>query len=87
MFRNLEEQSKFLSNEEDHELWASVTEDSMEHDDQSDENHEDSHRKHSGQRYPGSGTGGKLYALCEMIFEDLNNFCECMIPIGKERLN
>jgi hypothetical protein len=26
--------------------------------------------------------GGKVYALCEMIMEDLNNYCECMIPIG-----
>ncbi|QDS70929.1 hypothetical protein FKW77_006737 [Venturia effusa] len=25
--------------------------------------------------------GGKVYALCEMIMEDLNNYCECMIPI------
>lgn len=28
------------------------------------------------------GAGGKVYALCEMILEDLNNYCECMIPIG-----
>ena len=28
------------------------------------------------------GIGGKVYALCEMILEDLNNYCECMIPIG-----
>ena len=27
-------------------------------------------------------SGGKVYALCEMILEDLNNYCECMIPIG-----
>ena len=26
--------------------------------------------------------GKKVYALCEMIMEDLNNYCECMIPIG-----
>lgn len=25
---------------------------------------------------------GKVYALCEIILEDLNNYCECMIPIG-----
>jgi nitrogen permease regulator 2-like protein len=24
---------------------------------------------------------GKLYSLCEMLMEDLNNYCECMIPI------
>ncbi|ORY14212.1 nitrogen permease regulator 2-domain-containing protein [Clohesyomyces aquaticus] len=27
------------------------------------------------------GGGSKVYALCEMIMEDLNNYCECMIPI------
>lgn len=26
---------------------------------------------------------GRVYALCEMILEDLNNYCECMIPIGR----
>jgi hypothetical protein len=31
-----------------------------------------------------SKTGeGKVYSLCEMLMEDLNNYCECMIPIGK----
>ncbi|KAB8446242.1 hypothetical protein FH972_025224 [Carpinus fangiana] len=24
---------------------------------------------------------GKVYALCEMLLEDLNNYCECMIPV------
>ncbi|KAL1645505.1 Nitrogen permease regulator 2 [Diplodia intermedia] len=28
-----------------------------------------------------TGTSSKVYALCEMILEDLNNYCECMIPI------
>jgi len=28
------------------------------------------------------GGEGKVYALCEMLMEDLNNYCECMIPIG-----
>ncbi|EKG18357.1 Nitrogen permease regulator 2 [Macrophomina phaseolina MS6] len=27
------------------------------------------------------GMSSKVYALCEMILEDLNNYCECMIPI------
>ncbi|KAK7540143.1 nitrogen permease regulator 2 [Phyllosticta citricarpa] len=27
------------------------------------------------------GAVSKVYALCEMILEDLNNYCECMIPI------
>lgn len=26
--------------------------------------------------------GGRVYAICEMILEDLNNYCECMTPIG-----
>lgn len=31
-----------------------------------------------------SKTGeGKVYSLCEMLMEDLNNYCECMIPIGR----
>lgn len=25
---------------------------------------------------------GKVHGLCEMLMEDLNNYCECMIPIG-----
>ena len=30
----------------------------------------------------GEGEGGsKVYALCEMVLEDLNNYAECMIPI------
>ncbi|KAK7514369.1 nitrogen permease-like protein regulator Npr2 [Phyllosticta citriasiana] len=28
-----------------------------------------------------AGAVSKVYALCEMILEDLNNYCECMIPI------
>ncbi|KAH3995785.1 hypothetical protein HBI56_104750 [Parastagonospora nodorum] len=27
------------------------------------------------------GGGSKVYALCEMVLEDLNNYAECMIPI------
>ncbi|MCJ1359774.1 MAG: Nitrogen permease regulator 2 [Icmadophila ericetorum] len=26
---------------------------------------------------------GKIYALCEILLEDLNNHCECMIPIDE----
>ena len=25
---------------------------------------------------------GKVYSLCETLMEDINNYCECMIPIG-----
>jgi hypothetical protein len=83
----MEEQSRFLSNEEDAELWASVTRDNdvdsvimdvqLPEDKLSDPNRNDVHRK------PESVVGAKVYALCEMIFEDLNNYYECMIPIGK----
>ncbi|GAB7349729.1 hypothetical protein MBLNU459_g0465t1 [Dothideomycetes sp. NU459] len=31
----------------------------------------------------GYGGGAKVYALCEMVLEDLNNYCECMIPIDE----
>jgi hypothetical protein len=34
----------------------------------------------------GFGGASKVYALCEMVLEDLNNYNECMIPIGKFRL-
>ena len=29
------------------------------------------------------GGGSKVFALCEMLLEDLNNYAECMIPIGE----
>jgi hypothetical protein len=29
--------------------------------------------------------GSKVYALCEMVLEDLNNYAECMIPIGMSK--
>jgi hypothetical protein len=28
------------------------------------------------------GGEGKVHSLCETLMEDLNNYCECMIPIG-----
>lgn len=27
---------------------------------------------------------GKVYSLCETLMEDLNNYCESMIPVGKD---
>ncbi|OAP65334.1 hypothetical protein AYL99_01306 [Fonsecaea erecta] len=30
-----------------------------------------------------SPNSGKIYSLCEMLMEDLNNYCECMIPIDE----
>lgn len=35
-----------------------------------------------GKRWRGVGGGSKVFALCEMLLEDLNNYAECMIPIG-----
>lgn len=32
-----------------------------------------------------TGLGSKVYALCEVVLEDLNNYAECMIPIGRPR--
>lgn len=91
MFRNLEEQSGFLSNEEDEDLW-----DAMSDDDDGEQDDIDSPQRkglglgtfpehNNGRRLSLTRTekGQKVYALCEMILEDLNNYCECMIPIGK----
>lgn len=58
LFRNLEEQGQFLSQEEEY----------------------DGNLVFAGEE--GYGGGSKVYALCEMILEDLNSYCECMIPIG-----
>ncbi|KAF2429410.1 nitrogen permease regulator 2 [Tothia fuscella] len=89
MFRNLEEQSQFLSKEESGFLWDSGELPELppltEVDDETDGNGDDK----DGDGMTGSGLlshyeaglGGKVYALCEMIMEDLNNYCECMIPI------
>lgn len=32
----------------------------------------------------GYGGGNRVFAVCEMVLEDLNCYCECMIPIGKD---
>ncbi|KAL1296735.1 hypothetical protein AAFC00_000205 [Neodothiora populina] len=56
LLRNLEEQGRFLSDEE--EMGGLVLAGEV-----------------------GYGGGSKVYALCEMVLEDLNNYCECMIPI------
>ena len=78
LFRSLEEQGGFLSREE-----------------QSSDGTGDAGewnaglglgRKHKREKVGMEGKGEKIYALCEMILEDLNNYCECMIPIGKLRI-
>jgi nitrogen permease regulator 2-like protein len=76
LFRNLEEQSGFLSKEE-HDLDDHNTDipSALELDNSRD--HTRGELSQSS-RY----IGNKIYALCEMMFEDLNHYCECMIPIG-----
>lgn len=76
MLRGLEEQGDFLSNEEDPSWY-------LEHD-KLDLNHTGQDGQDVDSDVPESfltGTGGKVYALCEMVLEDLNNYRECMIPI------
>lgn len=36
----------------------------------------------AGEERMGWEGGSRVYALCEMVLEDLNNYAECMIPIG-----
>lgn len=60
LLRGLEEQSGFVSREED---GMGVWDDGC----------------GFGEGVPG---GSKVHALCEMVLEDLNNYAECMIPIG-----
>jgi len=74
LFRNLEEQSMFLSREEEKEAIdaaGNLSDDEL-----------DLHHSRSVDIPSHYQPSGKIYSLCEMIFEDLNNYCECMIPIG-----
>jgi nitrogen permease regulator 2-like protein len=72
LLRGLEEQGGFVSREEEG-VW---------------EGEEHGVVGEGGEGYGGGGAGGsKVYALCEMVLEDLNNYAECMIPIGKSHLN
>lgn len=98
IFRNLEEQNQFLSKEEKDLLWATPSLDDsgeldrlpMLDDDHVETKEKLEHNSSDEGQLTGSGLlkkdeaniGGKVYALCEMIMEDLNNYCECMIPIG-----
>lgn len=69
LLRGLEEQGGFVSREELF-LWE-----------------DEGFGTGGGQGVFGMGPAGmgasKVYALCEMVLEDLNNYAECMIPIGK----
>ncbi|KAI9682917.1 MAG: Nitrogen permease regulator 2 [Trizodia sp. TS-e1964] len=40
----------------------------------------------SRDRDRGIGPGGKVYALCEMVLEDLNNYSETMIPLEQSNM-
>ena len=74
LLRSLEEQAGFLSREEDREREKA----------REKEGNKRGPILRAGKGYSNSiSGGGKVYALCEMILEDLNNYCECMIPIGK----
>lgn len=96
LLRGLEEQGGFLSREEE-EMWDVDGEDEQEDGMRGEKGtwqhrHQDKVQKKlneledkadSGIWDVGPVTSGsKVYALCEMILEDLNNYCECMIPIG-----
>ncbi|KAF2846900.1 nitrogen permease regulator 2 [Plenodomus tracheiphilus IPT5] len=74
LLRGLEEQGGFLSREEDG-VWdddAGIGTGAGYYGDLDDDN---------GVGGFGVGGGSKVYALCEMVLEDLNNYAECMIPI------
>ena len=47
------------------------------------DDHDGDHHSDFNWASDGRGHRGKVYALCEIILEDLNNYCECMIPIGE----
>lgn len=83
LLRGLEEQGGFLSREESgvwddegekesNSIWSGLNRSES----------VDRMMDVGGFAYPLAGGGSKVYALCEMILEDLNNYCECMIPIG-----
>ncbi|KAF2471009.1 nitrogen permease regulator 2 [Lindgomyces ingoldianus] len=72
LLRGLEEQGGFLSREEvGMGIW----------DDDEDKGWQKAVAREVGWDQGPVGGGSKVYALCEMILEDLNNYCECMIPI------
>lgn len=69
LLRGLEEQGGFLSSEESG-IWD-------------DDGSTAAGTVDEAMASMGLGNGSKVYALCEMVLEDLNNYAECMIPIGK----
>lgn len=85
MLRNLEEQNLFLSSEEDVGLWDRLEDDEHGVPDAKMRGSVDGAAPEDveGDEVLAWGRGQKIYALCEMILEDLNNYCECMIPIDE----
>ena len=94
LFRNLEEQSRFLSNEEE-ELFKHISKKPVDNRESvelsvDDENGDEglTHSLSNSLELGGDTTPAtKVYALCEMLMEDLNNYCECMIPIGRHLIS
>jgi len=93
LLRNLEEQSSFLSKDEielqksakmrsgfrpDSPAWHRA----MEEDRDTAFSDGSASLSNSIELVVDATQATKMYALCEMVFEDLNNYCECMIPIG-----
>lgn len=82
LFRSLEEQAGFLSREEDRKK------DKEKEREKKGDTLGKGGENDAGKGYSSGISGGdKVYALCEMILEDLNNYCECMIPIGEGNQN
>ncbi|KAF2808377.1 nitrogen permease regulator 2 [Mytilinidion resinicola] len=87
LLRALEEQGGFLSREEDPRMFEDDEDDGLgwkeqgQTESQTDDDEEREYTHFNTWKSKPSGNGGKVYALCEMILEDLNNYCECMIPI------
>jgi len=85
LFRNLEEQNQFLSKEEPVESWAAFPGDYISRPGFFFQSSTSSHSNNGSSNVGtdvASRSAAKVYSLCEMIFEDLNNYYECMIPIG-----
>lgn len=94
LFRNLEEQSRFLSKEEEGLRSWSQKSKTLPIEDWSlgpyaayQELHDDVHFDSMANSIDLANTENshstKVYAICEQIMEDLNNYSECMIPIDE----
>lgn len=88
LLRNLEEQSAFLSKGEvelriSSKMRTDLRPDSPALQRVADEEDGTASLSNSIELGGDASQATKMYALCEMILEDLNNYCECMIPIGR----